>query len=137
MVDAGGSDAFWPNGYTWALRTADMLAEYGVDWFEEPLSPDALADFQKLREHTRVRIAGGEVLTRRQSFVPWLQGHAFDVVQPDVTKVGGHQRGAADRLDGPRQRRRVRAARLEHGAGSRRGPPARVGRSRARSSSST
>jgi L-alanine-DL-glutamate epimerase-like enolase superfamily enzyme len=89
MVDAGGSDAFWANGYKWALRTSEMLAEHGVEWFEEPLSPDALADFQLLREHSRVRIAGGEVLTRRQSFVPWLQGHAFDVVQPDVTKVGG------------------------------------------------
>jgi L-alanine-DL-glutamate epimerase-like enolase superfamily enzyme len=89
MVDAGGSDAFWPNGYKWALRTADMLAGYGIGWFEEPLSPDALADFQLLREHSRVRIAGGEVLTRRQSFLPWLQGQAFDVVQPDVTKVGG------------------------------------------------
>jgi L-alanine-DL-glutamate epimerase-like enolase superfamily enzyme len=89
MVDAGGSDAFWANGYKWALRTSEMLAEHRVGWFEEPLSPDALADFQLLREHSRVRIAGGEVLTRRQSFVPWLQGHAFDVVQPDVTKVGG------------------------------------------------
>ena len=29
------------------------------------------------------------MLTRRQSFVPWLQGGAFDIVQPDVTKVGG------------------------------------------------
>jgi len=29
------------------------------------------------------------VLTRRQSFQPWLQGGALDVVQPDVTKVGG------------------------------------------------
>jgi L-alanine-DL-glutamate epimerase-like enolase superfamily enzyme len=89
MVDAGGSDAFWPNGYKWALRTSEMLAEHGVGWFEEPLSPDAFADFQMLREHSQVRIAGGEVLTRRQSFVPWLQGRAFDVVQPDVTKVGG------------------------------------------------
>jgi D-galactarolactone cycloisomerase len=89
MVDAGGSDAFWPNGYKWAVRTADMLAGYGIGWFEEPLSPDALADFQLLRERSRVRIAGGEVLTRRQAFLPWLQGHAFDVVQPDVTKVGG------------------------------------------------
>jgi L-alanine-DL-glutamate epimerase-like enolase superfamily enzyme len=89
MVDAGGSDAFWPNGYAWALRTADMLAEHGVGWFEEPLSPDALDDFRLLREHSRVPIAGGEVLTRRQSFVPWLQGHAFDIVQPDATKVGG------------------------------------------------
>ena len=127
MVDAGGSDAFWPNGYKWALRTAEMLAEHGVGWFEEPLSPDALDDFQLLREHSRVPIAGGEVLTRRQSFVPWLQGHAFDIVQPDVTKVRRDQRGAADRLDGARQRRRVRAARLEHGARARSRPPARVG----------
>src|SRR5436190_11125837 len=25
MVDAGGSDAYWTQGYKWALRTADML----------------------------------------------------------------------------------------------------------------
>ena len=34
-------------------------------------------------------ISGGEVFTRRQSFQPWLQASAFDIVQPDVTKVGG------------------------------------------------
>ena len=33
-------------------------------------------------------ISGGEVLTRRQSFEPYLRAGAFDVVQPDV-KVGG------------------------------------------------
>ncbi len=89
MVDAGGSDAYWPNGYKWARRTADMLAEYGVAWFEEPLRPDALNDYVALRREAPVPIAGGEVLTRRQAFQPWLQAGAFDVVQPDVTKVGG------------------------------------------------
>jgi L-alanine-DL-glutamate epimerase-like enolase superfamily enzyme len=89
MVDAGGSDAYWPNGYKWALRTAEMLAAYNVDWFEEPLKPDALEDFIALRRNAPLPIAGGEVLTRRQSFQPWLQGGAFDIVQPDVTKVGG------------------------------------------------
>ena len=89
MVDAGGSDAFWPNGYKWALNTAKMLADYDVHWFEEPLVPDALEDFAKLREHSPVPIAGGEVLTRRQAFQPWLEARAFDIVQPDVTKVGG------------------------------------------------
>jgi L-alanine-DL-glutamate epimerase-like enolase superfamily enzyme len=29
------------------------------------------------------------VLTRRQAFQPWLTARAFDIVQPDVTKVGG------------------------------------------------
>ncbi|MFN7877926.1 MAG: mandelate racemase/muconate lactonizing enzyme family protein [Pirellula sp.] len=89
MVDAGGSDAYWSNGYKWALRTAQMLANYNVHWFEEPLQPDALDDFVLLREHSPINIAGGEVLTRRQSFQPWLEARAFDIVQPDVTKVGG------------------------------------------------
>jgi D-galactarolactone cycloisomerase len=89
MVDAGGSDAFWMQGYKWALRTAQMLAEYDVAWFEEPLKPDALQDYVSLRRAAPVPIAGGEVLTRRQSFQPWLQAGAFDIVQPDVTKVGG------------------------------------------------
>ena len=89
MVDAGGSDAFWPHGYKWALNTAKMLADYDVHWFEEALNPDALEDYVKLREHSPVAISGGEVLTRRQSFQPWINAHAFDIVQPDVTKVGG------------------------------------------------
>ena len=89
MVDAGGSDAHWHQGYKWALRTAEMLANYDVYWFEEALIPDALDDYIALRRAAPVPIAGGEVLTRRQSFQPWLQAGAFDIVQPDVTKVGG------------------------------------------------
>jgi L-alanine-DL-glutamate epimerase-like enolase superfamily enzyme len=89
MVDAGGSDAYWPHGYKWALRTAQMLAAYDVVWFEEALPPDDLAGFIELRRHSPVPIAGGEVLTRRQSFWPFLENHAFDIVQPDATKVGG------------------------------------------------
>jgi D-galactarolactone cycloisomerase len=89
MVDAGASDGFWPNGYKWALRTAQMLAAYEVHWFEEPVPPDALEDYVNLRRVAPVQIAGGEVLTRRQSFRPWLEAGAFDIVQPDVTKVGG------------------------------------------------
>ena len=89
MVDAGGSDGFWNNGYKWALRTSHMLFDYEVAWFEEPLAPDAMNDYILLRQQSPVPISGGEVFTRRQSFQPWLQAGAFDIVQPDVTKVGG------------------------------------------------
>lgn len=89
MVDAGASDAFWPRDYKWALRTSQMLADYDVSWFEEPLLPDALEDYVALRRAGSVPISGGEVFTRRQSFLPWLERGAFDIVQPDVTKVGG------------------------------------------------
>src|SRR3954449_1787260 len=73
MVDAGGSDAFWPHGYKWALRTAQMLASYDVVWFEEALPPDDLAGFIELRRHSPIPITTGEVLTRRQSFWPFIQ----------------------------------------------------------------
>ncbi len=89
MVDAGASDAFWPQDFKWAVRTAHMLADHDVYWFEEPLPPDNLRDYIQLRNGSPLPIAGGEVLTRRQTFTPWLQQGAFDIVQPDVTKVGG------------------------------------------------
>jgi D-galactarolactone cycloisomerase len=89
FVDAGASDAYWPHGLKWALRTAEMLRDYDIGWFEEALKPDALEDFCTLRRASPVPIAGGEVLTRRQSFIPWLTQGALDIVQPDVTKVGG------------------------------------------------
>src|SRR5687768_8587669 len=65
------------------------MADDSVSCFEEPLKPDALAEYVALRRAAPVSIAGGEVLTRRQSFLPWLRAGAFDIVQPDVTKVGG------------------------------------------------
>ncbi len=89
MVDAGGSDAFWFHGYKWALRTSHMLADYDVAWFEEPLRPDAIEEYALLRRTSTVPISGGEVLTRRQTFRPRLETRALDIVQPDVTKVGG------------------------------------------------
>jgi L-alanine-DL-glutamate epimerase-like enolase superfamily enzyme len=103
MVDAGASDAFWPHGLKWALDRSRMLASYGVSWFEEPLRPDDLEGFVELTRQSPVPIASGEVLTRRQSFLPWIERRAVDYLQPDVTKVGGiseqHRIGqyAADR----------------------------------------
>jgi L-alanine-DL-glutamate epimerase-like enolase superfamily enzyme len=89
FIDAGASDAYWPNGLRWAINTAHMLKDYDAGWFEEALKPDAIDDFCELRRQSPVPIAGGEVLTRRQSFLPFLQRGAFDIVQPDATKVGG------------------------------------------------
>lgn len=89
LVDAGGSEQFWPHGYKWALRTSQMLAEYNIGWFEEALPPDDIEGFIRLREHSPVPISGGEVLTRRQSFIPWIERGALDIVQPDATKCGG------------------------------------------------
>ncbi len=89
MVDAGGSEQFWPHGTNWARNTAEMLADFGITWFEEPLPPDDLDGYIALTRVSPVPIAGGEVLTRRQSFRPWIENRAVDILQPDCTKNGG------------------------------------------------
>lgn len=93
MVDAGGSEQFWPHGVSWAKETAKMLGDYGVVWFEEALKPDDVEGFKELKQASPVLIATGEVLTRRQSFQPFITGRALDIIQPDLTKCGGLSEG--------------------------------------------
>jgi D-galactarolactone cycloisomerase len=89
MVDAGGSEQYWPHGYKWAVETAKMLRDYEITWFEEALPPDDLEGFKLLRQHAPLPITTGEVLTRRQSFQPFIEQGAVDIIQPDTTKCGG------------------------------------------------
>lgn len=93
MVDAGGSEQFWPHGVGWARETATMLGDYAVTWFEEALKPDDVDGFRELRQNSPVLIAAGEVLTRRQSFQPFITSRALDIIQPDLTKCGGLSEG--------------------------------------------
>jgi L-alanine-DL-glutamate epimerase-like enolase superfamily enzyme len=89
MVDAGASEPFWGHNFKWAIETAEMLATYNVRWFEEPLPPDDIEGYLKLRNAARIPISTGEVMTRRQSFLPWIEQGALDIVQPDCSKCGG------------------------------------------------
>lgn len=89
LIDAGGSEQYWPHGFKWALETSRMLADFAVGWFEEALPPDDIEGFRRLRDAAPVPIATGEVLTRRQAFRPWIEQGAVDIIQPDTTKCGG------------------------------------------------
>ncbi len=93
MVDAGGSEQFWPHNVGWARETARMLGAYGITWFEEALRPDDLQGFKELKQSSPVLIATGEVFTRRQSFQPYITERALDIIQPDMTKCGGLSEG--------------------------------------------
>jgi L-alanine-DL-glutamate epimerase-like enolase superfamily enzyme len=89
LIDAGGSDPYWSARFKDALQRAKMLADYEVYWFEDPLPPDDIEGYVLLTQQSPIKIAHGEVLTRRQSFIPYFSRRAMDIVQPDATKVGG------------------------------------------------
>ena len=72
-----------------ALRRADMLAEFGVHWFEEPLPADNIGAHVELARHSRVPIAVGESIYAISLFKDYLQNGAASIIQCDVARIGG------------------------------------------------
>lgn len=85
-VDANG--AYSPRQ---ALAQAEMLADYDVQWFEEPVSADNLAGMRFVREHVgpRMNLAAGEYGYDLFYFGEMLKAGAVDVLQADITRCGG------------------------------------------------
>ena len=72
-----------------AIRTAQALEPYGLLLFEEPLAYDNIEGYAELRRRTHVPIAGGESLSGVSDFAAYIRADALDIVQPDVSHVGG------------------------------------------------
>jgi L-alanine-DL-glutamate epimerase-like enolase superfamily enzyme len=63
--------------------------EIGVDWFEEPISCEDVEGHARLAERLEVPIALGETLFSRAEFQAYLRAGAVDILQPDITRLGG------------------------------------------------
>lgn len=74
---------------TTALAAAERLGPYGCFWLEAPFAWDDPSELATLRQATSIRIASGELLHGLQAFAPLIEGHAVDVLQPDVKWAGG------------------------------------------------
>lgn len=75
-----------------ALAMAQIFAqEYGVTWFEEPVSSDDLAGLHLLRDRgpAGMDIAAGEYGYDLGYFRRMLEAQAVDVMQADATRCGG------------------------------------------------
>lgn len=85
-VDANGA---WRRKQ--ALRLADELASYGVEWLEEPVSSDDLTGLRLLRDRgpPGMDVAAGEYGYDLPYFREMLAAGAVDCLQADVTRCGG------------------------------------------------
>jgi len=83
-----------------ALSFARQFSEYGVSWFEEPVSSDHLSDLRRVRNEVSgsMEIAAGEYGYDSQYFRKMLEAEAVDVLQLDGTRckgITGFLQGAA------------------------------------------
>lgn len=81
--------------FHWKFNTRDALrfvqaAEHLDLWFlEDPMPPENADAFARLTAASKVPIATGENLYTRQSFQPFIEKQACDIIQPDAQKCGG------------------------------------------------
>jgi L-alanine-DL-glutamate epimerase-like enolase superfamily enzyme len=86
FVDANGA-----YGRKQALGFAERFADYGVTWFEEPVSSDDLAGLRFMRDRgpSGMDITAGEYGYDLPYFLRMLQAGAVDVLMPDATRCAG------------------------------------------------
>lgn len=86
FVDANGA-----YGRKQALDQAAAFREFGVKWFEEPVSSDDLEGLRLVRERapSSMVIAAGEYGYDLGYFRRMLEAGAVDVLQADATRCGG------------------------------------------------
>jgi D-galactarolactone cycloisomerase len=77
-----------------AVRMAPRLAEFGLQWLEEPMRADSLLGaWHALASESPVPLAAGENIAGDAAFDAALASRAFGVMQPDIAKWGGLSRG--------------------------------------------
>jgi L-alanine-DL-glutamate epimerase-like enolase superfamily enzyme len=86
FVDANGAYARKE-----ALDFAERFAEFGVSWFEEPVSSDDLDGLRLIRDRApaHMEIAAGEYGYEPFYFRRMLEAGAVDVIQADATRCCG------------------------------------------------
>jgi L-alanine-DL-glutamate epimerase-like enolase superfamily enzyme len=83
------ADAYmgWTSGY--AVEMLRELEEFRLAWVEEPVMPDDIEGYARIRASSRTPIAGGEHEFTRWGFRELIEKRAVDYVQLDVNRVGG------------------------------------------------
>lgn len=83
------SDApLWDPGR--ARRFADVCADLGVAWLEEPLAMDAYEELSALTAHSRIPIAGGELQSGGLAELRMMiERRCYTIFQPDAVFTGG------------------------------------------------
>ncbi|AJY51839.1 MULTISPECIES: mandelate racemase/muconate lactonizing enzyme family protein [Halomonadaceae] len=84
MIDAN-------HGYDYleAIELGKRAAQYGIDWFEEPVLPEQISTYEAVRAGQPIPVASGENWHGRYAMHEPLARRAVDIVQPDICGVGG------------------------------------------------
>ncbi|TFZ04355.1 mandelate racemase/muconate lactonizing enzyme family protein [Ramlibacter rhizophilus] len=76
--------------YMHALSLAQRVEDFGISFFEEPVTQNDIPNLTKLRAKTRIPLAAGQNEGLASRFRDLLVAQAVDVVQPNACITGGY-----------------------------------------------
>lgn len=76
-----------------AIAIADILAERDCYFFEEPVQPTRVEDTVRVARKSKLPLAAGERLARKEEFAVLLRSEAISVAQPDLAHCHGFGEG--------------------------------------------
>lgn len=76
-----------------AIRVCERIARYDLWFLEEPVFPDDLDGYERIRRVSPIPLACGESEFGTFGFRELIGRGLIDVVQPDVSRVGGYTGG--------------------------------------------
>jgi L-alanine-DL-glutamate epimerase-like enolase superfamily enzyme len=83
-------DSSWGYTYAEALRVGRAIEELDYEWYEDPLAPDDIYGYAKLKQHLRIPIVATEITLGGLYALPqWLEARATDALRGDVVIKGG------------------------------------------------
>jgi galactonate dehydratase len=71
------------------FRLGQALEPYSPLWYEEPMPPDNLLEFQKVAQAVRIPLATGERMTTKAEFATLLRTGGAEILQPALGRAGG------------------------------------------------
>lgn len=72
-----------------ALRLGRALESFNLRWYEEPVAPEDLSGYARLRRELTMPIAGGENEHSLFGFRELFERQCVDIAQPDLGSCGG------------------------------------------------
>ena len=72
-----------------AIRLGRAVEAFKPLWYEEPIPPDNLLEFQNLVRSVKIPIAAGERLTTKYEFATLLRSGGIAILQPALGRAGG------------------------------------------------
>jgi L-alanine-DL-glutamate epimerase-like enolase superfamily enzyme len=83
-------DCYMALDVPYTIQLAKVARQYGVKWIEEPVLPDKIDSYRRIKDAVPdIMITGGEHEFTRYGFKELLEKQAVDLIQPDIYRAGG------------------------------------------------